>query len=264
MSDSQADQAAFVTGGGSGIGAATARRLAANGLAVAVFDRSEEGAGRTAEEIHGAGGRALAISGDVSDDARIAAAVAETVDVLGPLTTVVAAAGIEMQGSITEITLEDWRRALDVNLTGVFITARQTVRQLICGGGGSFVAVSSDVGFQGSQAEIAYTASKHGVVGLVRCLALDHGRQGVRANVVCPGFVATPLADRWLGPDGDRAAYESEIPLGRFAQADEVARVIAHLSSDDASHTTGLVYVIDGGASAGAFSATPVSAASGP
>jgi NAD(P)-dependent dehydrogenase (short-subunit alcohol dehydrogenase family) len=263
-SGDRAGEVAFITGAGSGIGAATARRLAASGVSVAAFDRSQAGVERIVAEIRAGGGEALALTGDVSEDARVADAVAETVRTLGPLATVVAAAGIEMRGSITEITIDDWRRTLDINLTGVFITARYGIGALISHGGGSFVAVSSDVGFQGSQGEIAYTASKHGVVGLVRCLAIDHGRQGVRANAVCPGFVATPMAERWLGSDGDRAAHESEIPLGRFALPDEVARVIAHLTSLEAAHTTGLVYVIDGGTSAGAFTATPVRAAREP
>jgi meso-butanediol dehydrogenase/(S,S)-butanediol dehydrogenase/diacetyl reductase len=242
-----------VTGAGSGIGAATSRLLAARHAAVALFDRSADDAARTAEEIRAAGGEALVVVGDVTDDAALRSAIETTVEQLGPLSTVVAAAGVEMRGTITEISVEDWRRALDVNLTGVFLTARQSIPALIANGGGAFVAISSDVGFRGTVGEIAYSAAKHGVVGLVRCLTVDHGRQGVRANAVCPGFVATPMADRVLGAGTDRAAYETPIPLGRFALPEEVARAVAHLSSSDASYTTGMLYVIDGGASAGQF-----------
>jgi meso-butanediol dehydrogenase/(S,S)-butanediol dehydrogenase/diacetyl reductase len=254
-------EVAFVTGAGSGIGAATARLLATRGADVALFDRSPEAAERTAAEIRGLGASTLVLAGDVSDDAAVARAVQTTIEQLGPLVTVVAAAGIEMPGTITDISVDDWRRVLDVNLTGVFLTARHTIPRLVERRGGAFVAVSSDVGFRGSEGEIAYSAAKHGVVGLVRCLAIDHGRHGVRANVVCPGFVATPMADRLLGADGDPSSYENTIPLGHFAQPEQVAKAIAHLCSPDASHTTGMLYIIDGGASVGFFSGeSPASA----
>jgi meso-butanediol dehydrogenase/(S,S)-butanediol dehydrogenase/diacetyl reductase len=250
---SPAGEVALVTGAGSGIGAAAAVELAARGAAVAVLDRSVDGAADTAAQIRERDGTAVVLAADVTDDGAVAQAVETAERELGPLSTVVAAAGVEMPGTVTDISLEAWRIALDVNLTGVFLTARHTVPRLREHGGGAFTAVSSDVGFRGSEGEIAYSAAKHGVVGLVRCLALDHGRQGVRANAVCPGFVATPMADRLLGPDGDRSAYERTIPLGRFAQPHQIAKVIAHLSSQEASHTNGMLYIADGGASAGFF-----------
>ena len=246
---------AFVTGAASGIGAATVRELAARGIAVAAVDRDGDGAARTIADVRRTRARAVALCADVTDDAAMAAAVADAERELGPLTVVVAAAGRESPGTITQISVEDWRRAVDVNLTGVFLTARHTVPRLIARGGGAFTAVSSDVGFRGSEGEIAYSAAKHGVVGLVRCLAVDHGRQGVRANAVCPGFVDTPMADRLLGPGRDRSPYEDTIPLGRFAQPEHIAKVIAHLSCAEAAHTNGIVYVVDGGASAGFFTA---------
>jgi meso-butanediol dehydrogenase/(S,S)-butanediol dehydrogenase/diacetyl reductase len=249
-----AGEIALVTGAGSGIGAATAVELAGRGAAVGLLDRSVDGAEDTAAQIRGRGGTAVVLAGDITDDADVAQAVETAERELGPLSTVVAAAGVEMPGTVMDIALDDWRLALDVNLTGVFLTARHTIPRLVEHGGGAFTAVSSDVGFRGSENEIAYSAAKHGVVGLIRCLAVDHGRQGVRANAVCPGFVATPMADRLLGPDGDRSAYESTIPLGRFAQPQQIAKVIAHLCSQEASHTNGMLYIADGGASAGFFS----------
>jgi len=257
-----AGEVALVTGAGSGIGAATAVELADRGAAVALLDRSAEGAASTAARIRERDGTAVVVAADVTDDGAVARAVETAERELGPLSTVVAAAGVEMPGTVAEISLEDWHLALDVNLTGVFLTARHTVPRLVEHGGGAFTAVSSDVGFRGSEGEIAYSAAKHGVVGLVRCLAIDHGRQGVRANAVCPGFVATPMADRLLGTDGDRSAYERTIPLGRFAQPQQIAKVIAHLCSQEASHTNGMVYIADGGASAGFF--TGEAPASGP
>jgi meso-butanediol dehydrogenase/(S,S)-butanediol dehydrogenase/diacetyl reductase len=143
-------EVAFVTGAGSGIGAATARLLATRGADVALFDRSPEAAERMAAEIRGLGASTLVLAGDVSDDAAVARAVQTTIEQLGPLVTVVAAAGIEMPGTITDISVDDWRRVLDVNLTGVFLTARHTIPRLVERRGGAFVAVSSDVGFRGS------------------------------------------------------------------------------------------------------------------
>ena len=246
-------EVALVTGAGSGIGAAAARELAARGATVALVDRSEQAVADVAARISADGARALALPADVTDDAAMERAVERAERELGQLATVVAAAGVEMPGTIADISLDDWRRALDVNLTGVFLTARHTIPRLGARGGGAITAVASDVGFRGSEGEIAYSAAKHGVVGLVRCLAVDHGPQGVRANAVCPGFVATPMAERLLGPGADRSPYERTIPLGHFAEPEQIAKVIAHLGSAEASHTNGLVYVVDGGASAGFF-----------
>jgi meso-butanediol dehydrogenase / (S,S)-butanediol dehydrogenase / diacetyl reductase len=182
-------------------------------------------------------------------------AISSAVEALGPLRTVVACAGIAVLGSVTELSVDSWRRTLDVNLTGAFLTARYGIPRLVASGGGSFTAVSSDAGVQGAQGYAAYCASKHGVVGLVRCLALDHARQGIRANAVCPSFVETPMADQIFAgtSEKERAFYKAGVPLGRFAQPQEVARVIAHLSSSDAAYTNGLLYTVDGGATAGYY-----------
>ncbi len=253
-----ADEVAFVTGAGSGIGAAAARRLAARGASVALFDLSKPAVEATAAAIDAAGGHVLALHGDVSDDSVVKQAVAQTVAGLGALTTTVSCAGVAVIGTVPDIPVADWQRALDVNLTGVFLTARHTIPQIITSGGGVFTAISSDAGVQGAEGFAAYCASKHGVVGLIRCLALDHGPQGVRANAVCPGFVETPMADQIFAGAGAevRQYYATTVPLGRFAKPDEVAAAVAHLTSAEASYTNGLLYVIDGGATAGYFEGT--------
>jgi meso-butanediol dehydrogenase/(S,S)-butanediol dehydrogenase/diacetyl reductase len=135
------------------------------------------------------------------------------------------------------------------------LTARHAVPAMVADGGGAFVAISSDVGVQGAADWTPYAVSKHGVVGLVRCLALDYGPKGVRSNVVCPSFVKTPMADRILagaGPNEQRA-WERLLPLGRVSSPDEIAAVLHHLLSRESSYTNGLVYMIDGGETAGLF-----------
>lgn len=246
-------EVALVTGAGSGIGRAAALRLARDGAAVALFDRDAEGVQRVVAEIEAAGGRSFAVVGDVTRAADIEAAVVAAVAELGGLDAVAACAGIAVSGTVTSTAEEDWQRAIAINLTGVMLTARFAIPAMVAGGGGSFVAIASDNGVMGAAESAAYVASKHGVVGLVRCLAFDHGPQGVRSNVVCPSLVSTPMAERILEQvsDREREELESASPLGRFATPEEVAAAVHHLLSPEASFTNGLVYMIDGGASAG-------------
>jgi meso-butanediol dehydrogenase / (S,S)-butanediol dehydrogenase / diacetyl reductase len=165
----------------------------------------------------------------------------------------VAGAATEMPGAVLEITGEAWDREIAVTLTGVFNTARATLTDLLRTQG-SFVAVASDAGIAGFQDAAAYVAAKHGVVGLVRAMALDYGPRGVRSNAVCPGPTNTPMLVR-LGrsrPEELRR-YAAYVPLGRVAEPSAVAEAIAHLTSVAACHTNGLAYVVDGGSHAGQF-----------
>lgn len=248
-------EVAFVTGAGSGIGRATALLLAARGARVSLFDVSAEGLSTTAAEIRSQHGLALELVGDVSDQQQLEGAVEATLEEHGPLRTVVAAAGVEVLGTVHELSLTEWTRAIEINLTGAFLTAKHTVSSLEESEGGSFVAVSSDAGIQGAAGFAAYCASKHGVVGLVRALALDHGPRGVRCNAVCPGFVETPMAERIFAdlPESERERWRRTVPMGRFGRPEEVAAAIAHLSSPQASYVNGHTYVIDGGGTAGYF-----------
>ena len=216
-----AQEVAIVTGAGSGIGRATAVRLASRGARVGLFDLSAEGLEATAALIRAGGGTALVHAGDVTVEDEIRAAVAAVSSELGPLKTAVASAGVEVMGTATEMDVNDWHKVIAVNLTGVFLTARHAIPAIIEAGGGSFVGMSSDAGVQGAQGFAAYVASKHGVVGLVRSLALDHGPQGVRCNAVAPGFVHTPMADRiFEGLSEEEIDGGSKtVPLGRFARA---------------------------------------------
>lgn len=189
-------EVAFITGAGSGVGRAVATRLAGRGVALGLFDISAERLAATAAEIRAGGTRALELVGDVSRAHQVGSAVRTTAEQLGPLRTAIAAAGMEVYGVAPDVTLDEWKRLIDVNLTGVFLTAKYAIPQLEASGEGSFIAVGSDTGLEDAAGLAACSASKHGVVGLVRSLALDHGPKGVRCDAVFgrPQEVADAIA----------------------------------------------------------------------
>lgn len=250
-----ANEIAIVTGAASGIGKATALRLAGRGARVGLIDRDADGLAATAEAIAAMGGVVHRCNVDVSNSAALADAVRAIGDVEGGLDTVVSCAGIVHETRLHETSEQDWHDLIAVNLTGSFLLAKHTLPWLLKRGAGAFVAISSDSGVSGAIGYGAYCASKHGVIGMIRCMALEYGPAGIRSNAVCPSFVETPMADGIFrrAPEGTRESYRKLVPLQRFARAEEVAKVVAHLSSDEASYTNGSVYMVDGGATAGYF-----------
>jgi len=227
-------------------------RLGSDGASVAVFDIEPDAAGRTAEAIERAGGRARAIVGDVGSEQDVATAVRIATETLGAVTIATTAAGVGVRGTVTDMSLDELDRALRVNLIGTCLAARYTIPHMVREGGGAFVAVSSISGVRGAAGWTPYCVSKHAVVGLVRCLALDYGPHGVRSNVVCPSFVDTPMTARMFeGRPEARHRREERATLGRFARVEEVAGVVSHLVSTEASYTNGSVYMVDGGESVG-------------
>lgn len=241
---------AVITGGGSGIGAATAVTLSEAGFRIAVLDRDGSRAEAVADSLPGA---AVSIACDVTSTRAVESAIDAVLDRWGTIDSVVASAGIAVGGDVATLTDEAWERSIDVNLNGVFRVARAALPALEATGG-CLTAIASDAGIRGSQGYAAYSASKHGVVGLIRSLALEWGPRGVRANAICPGFVETPMADQFLADASPAqvASYRAKIPLGRFASPHEVAIVVRHLTIE-APYATGSVYSLDGGSTAGPF-----------
>ena len=235
---------AVVTGGGSGIGAATCRRFAEEGARVAVLDVDAAAAGAVAGALHG-----VALGADVADAAAVGAAFERAAAALGGLDTVVNNAGTGNVLPLHDYPDEEWDRLLRVNLTGVFNGIRAAVPHLRAGGRtGVIVNVSSLSGLRPTRGEAPYSAAKAGVVALTMSAALEYG-PALRVNCVSPGFIRTPLTEPAAADDATRADLEAGTPLGRLGTADEVAATITFLCSDLAAYVTGANLVVDGGSS---------------
>ena len=227
----------LVTGGASGIGAATVARFQEEGCRVASLD------------LQAADGADVSVICDVAVDAE--AGVAEAVAALGGLDVVVAAAGVASRGSVVDCPPEEFERVLGVNLRGIYLTCRAAVPHLRTAGGGAIVVVASQLGLVAVPDAAAYCASKGAAVNLARAMALDHAAEGIRVNAVCPGPTDTPLVQRFFEEAGDRAAtqqaFEDATAIGRLIAPSEIAEAIAFLASPRAGATVGAALVVDGG-----------------
>ncbi|HSW16847.1 MAG TPA: SDR family oxidoreductase [Ramlibacter sp.] len=241
---------AVVTGGGGGIGSAICRRFASAGAAVACLDFNPQGAQATADEIAAQGGRAIGVACDVGSEADTEAAVARVARELGPATILVnTAAYLDRSGTALEIDLQEWERVHRVNLTGAFLMSRAVLPAMAAAGGGAIVHVSSMLGWVGASRRVSYTSTKGALLQLARSMAIDHAAQGIRVNTVSPGAVETVRVARRYDAmtEDERAQWLARYPLGRFADADEVATAAQFLASEASSFMTGADLRVDGG-----------------
>jgi NAD(P)-dependent dehydrogenase (short-subunit alcohol dehydrogenase family) len=250
MSGDFVGKVVFVTGAANGIGRATALAFAREGASVVAADVADEPNQETVGMIEAQGGRAVAVQCDVTRVEDVKAALAKTVEAFGRLNFAFNNAGIEPSkpAPTAEYEDEEWNRIIDINLRGVFLCMKHEIPLILKQGGGAIVNTSSGAGIIGIKSSPAYTAAKHGVIGLTRSSALDYAAHNIRINAVCPGYIDTPMMDRFTGgtPEG-RAKVIAEEPIGRMGKPEEIAAAVVWLCSDAAAFVIGHAMVLDGG-----------------
>ena len=243
-------RAGIVTGAASGIGFACARALAASGAAVLLADRDRVAGERAAACVASAtGADATFVACDVTNDDEVRTLVAAALEAHGRLDFAVNNAGIEGgQATVAEIAEADWDGTIEVDLKGVWLCMRHELPPMLAAGRGSIVNTSSVGGLVALPGSGAYTAAKHGVIGLTKVAAVDYARAGVRINAICPGVIRTPMVERLIAARPEiEAEMQAGEPIGRFGQPDEIASAVVWLCSDAASFVTGIALPVDGG-----------------
>lgn len=243
----------MITGGASGIGRQCALALAREGAAVAIADSNADGAAAVARDIEALGQRAAAASFDVRDALATEAAVGEIEERLGPLDGLITAAGISRPAPATELASESWEAVIGVNLSGTFYSCQAVGRRMVGRGRGAIVTIGSTSSLGGQSGRAHYCASKAGVVGLTRDLAIEWGSYGVRVNAIGPSATDTPMIRAGIPEAFVSGVMEDRTPLGRLAQPEEIANICLFLLSDLSSYVNGALLMVDGGVSAGFF-----------
>ena len=245
------DRAFLVTAGGSGIGRACARAIVEAGGRVAIADINEAAAQDTVAELGGRGGTAIAVRTDVRVRAEVEAAVDVTERTFGPLSGLVAAAGLSIPEPAADISRASWDAVIGLSLTSCFVTCQVVGRRMIEQGGGAIVTISSSDAFSAHAGRLSYCAAKFAMVGLVRTLALEWGQHNIRVNTLAPGITDTPAARRNVPAEQIDNVLIDRTPLARMGDPDEMGRAAAFLLSDAASYISGAVIPVDGGLTAG-------------
>lgn len=246
------DKVAIVTGGGSGIGAASCYAFAREGAGVAVVNRTASKAEAVARAIVSEGGRAIAIRADVALSADVRAMVERTASELGAPDILFNNAGISPAGRVSDISEAEWDECLNIDLKSVFLAAKASLPLMIEGGGGVILNTAGTFGIRAARNKAAYSVAKAGVINLSRSIALDYARENIRCNAICPGYVDTPLNEGF--PPSERGAFLDQYqPLPGMIGAADVAEMALYLASDAARMITGQVFVLDGGQQAGLY-----------
>ena len=241
----------IITGAGSGIGQASAELFARQGAAVVVADYNVDNAAQVADGLNAAGCEALAVEVDVSKEGMVAEMVQKTLNRFGGIDILFNNAGILLPGSVLDLTLEDWHRVIDVNLTGVYLCSKAVLPHMIQRGGGSIINASSSTGAHDAiENTAAYVSSKGGVAMLTKAMALDHIRENIRVNAICPGPTDTPMLRSFFSTPEEVRQFGESFPIGRLGQPVELAQVVLFLASDEASYVTGALIAADGGQTA--------------
>ena len=252
---------AFVTGGGSGIGRATACALSKAGAIVAVMDIDGNGASDTIAEISTQGGQAIALTGSIASSADVERCVGGVLEKFGRIDILFNNAGVEFIAPLLETSEQQWDEVLDTNLKGTYLVSKAVMESMVHTGSGVIINNASDAGLRGMRVNAAYSSSKAGIIHLTRSIALDYAGYGIRCNCICPGCIKTPLCERFNSEVGARkgrsgeevlnAFVQANVPMGRVGMPEEVASVVVFLCSDEAAYITGAVIPIDGGLTAG-------------
>lgn len=236
------DKVAIITGGASGIGAAAASLFVSEGAKVVLVDLNEEKGKAFEAELKAQNAEALFIKANITSEEEVANIFKQTIDTFGKVDIVFNNAGIGRVQPSHELEYSEWRNTVNVDLDGVFLVAREAIREMLKIGGGTIVNTASMYGWVGSPGSAAYNAAKGGVINLTRSLALEYAEQNIRVNTLCPGFIDTPII-----PEESKQALAAATPLKRLGNVEEMAKAVLFLASDDSSYMTGNSLTIDGG-----------------